>query len=329
MTVDPILIIGAGIAGLTAAQVFKQADQPVLVLDKGRSVGGRMATRRFGGGRFDHGAQYFTGRSERFKKWISEWQAAGVVTEWARGFAMGHYQPPALGHPRYRGLDGMTTITKYLARDLDVRVDTNVVSVSKDNNQWLIHTKSGKQFRGHALLLTPPVPQSLDLLYNGQVSLPDDVQNDLAAITYDSCLALMALFAGHSLLPEPGGLRLSDGPIAWIADNFQKGISPGGFGVTIHAAPEFSRQHWQTESAIIAQELLKAAAKWLHKDLIKWQLHRWRYSQPTMSYSEPTLFIPGPPALAFAGDAFGGPRVEGAASSGYAAAKALLSTVNE
>ena len=55
------IVIGAGMAGLTAATVLQNSAQwDVLVLDKGRGVGGRMATRRLGeGGKADHGAQYF------------------------------------------------------------------------------------------------------------------------------------------------------------------------------------------------------------------------------------------------------------------------------
>lgn len=328
MTEDPILIIGAGMAGLTAARLLEQAKRPVLVLDKGRGVGGRMATRRFGGGRFDHGAQFFSVRDERFRQWVIDWQAAGLVDVWGQGFAAYPGPSAGAGHPRYRGSAGMTAVPKYLASQLNVHLRTQVTTVSNEGNHWLAYTKSGERFRGQALLLTPPVPQSLALLAAGQVALPDDIRENLEMITYDSCLALMALFAGCSHLPEPGGLRFSEGPIAWMADNHQKGISPNGYAVTIHASPDYSRQHWQTDTTVIVQELLDVAGDWLHQDLIDCQLHRWRYSQPKSIYSEPMICLSGLPVLALAGDAFGGARVEGAAISGYMAVQALLSSVN-
>jgi predicted NAD/FAD-dependent oxidoreductase len=51
-----IVVVGAGLAGLTAARSLVAGGHDVLVLDKGRSPGGRMATRRIGGATFDHGA---------------------------------------------------------------------------------------------------------------------------------------------------------------------------------------------------------------------------------------------------------------------------------
>jgi predicted NAD/FAD-dependent oxidoreductase len=53
-------------------------------------------------------------------------------------------------------------------------------------------------------------------------------------------------------------------------------------------------------------------------------VHRWRYSQPVVTYSEPCLLIADAAPLVLAGDAFDQPRVEGAFLSGCAAADALL-----
>ena len=81
---DPVLIIGAGMAGLTAARQLHEANLPVLVVDKGRGVGGRMATRRIGHGRVDHGAQCFTVRDQHFALCVSDGQVAGVVSRWGQ-----------------------------------------------------------------------------------------------------------------------------------------------------------------------------------------------------------------------------------------------------
>ena len=55
-----IAIIGAGIAGLAAAQQLKQPDFGMTLIEKSRGVGGRMATRRINDLQYDHGAQYFS-----------------------------------------------------------------------------------------------------------------------------------------------------------------------------------------------------------------------------------------------------------------------------
>lgn len=69
-----VLVIGAGMAGLTAAMALRRAGRSVHVLDKGRGVGGRMASRRIGDATFDHGAQFITARDPRFVAAIGEWE---------------------------------------------------------------------------------------------------------------------------------------------------------------------------------------------------------------------------------------------------------------
>ena len=76
-----IAIIGAGIGGLTLAQAL--ADQhEVVVFEKGRGMGGRMATRYADGFAFDHGAQYFTARDPRFVALVDKLVAVGAVAPW-------------------------------------------------------------------------------------------------------------------------------------------------------------------------------------------------------------------------------------------------------
>ena len=84
MKVTDVLIIGAGISGLVCASKLSNAGMSVRLLDKGRGVGGRMATRCMGGARIDHGAQYFTVRDSQFQVFVDTWLEAGAVKEWFR-----------------------------------------------------------------------------------------------------------------------------------------------------------------------------------------------------------------------------------------------------
>ena len=69
-----IAIIGAGMAGLSAALALKAAGRNPVLFDKGRGPGGRMSARRaqtpLGEVRFDHGAQFFTARDPDFVQFI-------------------------------------------------------------------------------------------------------------------------------------------------------------------------------------------------------------------------------------------------------------------
>jgi hypothetical protein len=322
-----VIVVGAGLAGLLAADRLQANGVSAQVLDKARGVGGRMATRRVEQAVFDHGAQYFTARDERFADLVSRWQADGVVQQWSNGFATsdGHWRNE--GEPRYCGVGGMTAIAKHLAANLPVQLGERVVSLSRHERQWALETETGNSYTAEALLLTPPVPQSLALLDNSDLALPAHDRQALDKIAYDPCFAVMAVLDGPSAIPEPGGMWLAGEPLYWIADNRQKGISPEGWGVTIHAGAEFTYRHWDMNLDSVGQLVLEAASDWLGAKVLTYQVQRWRYSRPTHLHPAPFLSVAGAPPLVFAGDAFAGPRVEGAALSGLAAADHLLALV--
>jgi hypothetical protein len=54
-------------------------------------------------------------------------------------------------------------------------------------------------------------------------------------------------------------------------------------------------------------------------------LQRWKFSEPAATYAQPCVWLPDL-GLGLAGDAFGGPRVEGAALSGLALAERMAVT---
>ena len=81
-----VIVIGAGLSGLTAARDLRAAGADVVVLEKSRGVGGRAATRRWDGWPVDHGAQFFTARSEDFRAQVEAWLEQGTCFAWARGF---------------------------------------------------------------------------------------------------------------------------------------------------------------------------------------------------------------------------------------------------
>ena len=308
-----ILIVGAGLAGLTAARVLVEAGRDVVVIDKGRGVGGRLANRRFAGRCFDHGAQFLTVRDPAFRAMVEAWEREGIATPW--------YESDT-GHVRYRGVPAMTAIAKRLGEDVDVRLGTQVASIQQEDC-WRVRSADGNEYAATALLLTPPVPQSLELLSQGKVMLDERVEARLARLTYEKCFAVMAALDEAPALREPGWFAPSTGSISWIADNQAKGISDLP-AVTIHATAAFSEARWMMDREEAADLLIKEASEWLTSRVIDRQIHRWRYSKPIQTADVPAMQLSETPRLIIAGDAFGGPRVEGAALSGMAAADMLL-----
>jgi predicted NAD/FAD-dependent oxidoreductase len=290
-------------------------------LDKGRSVGGRLATRRIGEGKADHGAQFFTVRSDTFKTVVERWLAEGLAFEWSRGWSDGSQAATSDGHARYAIRDGMNELAQHLARGLDVRSNICLVSVTPHEDGWQVTSDQGGTLRASALILTPPVPQSLMLVDAGRVPLQEGDRAILESINYDPCLAAMFSIEGTVNLPPPGAVQRLKAPISWIADNQRKGISPEALIVTAQAGPAYSRQLWDVSDERVLSAFRVDLLPFLgaRARIVEAQLKRWRYSMPINHYAGKFLRVEGVPPLIFAGDAFGGPRVEGAFLSGLAA----------
>jgi renalase len=325
----PIVIVGAGLSGLVAARTLKENGHESVVFDKARSVGGRMATRRLSGhggtALLDHGAQFFTARSPEFQAEVDRWLSLGVAREWCRGF--GATQD---GYPRYCAPGGMNAIAKHLATSVHIAVNTTVKSVRTGGDQLLVATAEGEDHACSAVLLTPPVAQSLALCDNGALLLPSDARNALEAIRYARCVALLVTVNEPDLIAPPGGLQLAsdtDTTFSFIADNQSKGLSAVP-ALTFHANDAISETHYDDSDEQLAELLLAAAQTYLGSaDLISVELKRWRFARPTVMHPERCLAVhpTSRTTLVFAGDAFGEARIEGAYLSGLAAAQRLMS----
>ena len=325
-----ILIVGAGLAGLMAANALQAAGHSVLVVEKGRGLGGRLSTWRLGPGRGDYGAQFFTVRTPQFMAMVEAWQKAGLVFEWARGWAT---DPAEVGQDegfsRYAVHGGMTAVAKQLAQPLSIHTQTRLVTIQANENGWDALAENGRTYQSRALLLTPPVPQSLALLDAGDVLLSAADRIALEKLSYAPCLSGLFWVEGDVSLPVPGAVQQPDQPISWIADNRQKGISPEATIITAHANPTMSQLWYEAPEGELMGLFNQALRPYLGKNstINARHIHRWRYALPLITHPERTLLAEGVPPMAFAGDAFNGPRIEGAALSGVAAAEMLANLI--
>lgn len=312
------IIIGAGLSGLTAAHELLKNNWEVTILDKGRGVGGRMATRRAGEARFDHGAQYFSTKTPDFQAFAQTIIQKNIAKEW-------HLEESdtSFSHARVIGIDGMSSIPKFLAEKLHIFTNEKVISFSESAKGFNVVTEAGNIYESNAIICTAPAPQAIELLQKSKVAMAE-IEN-LKQIHYDPCIAVMATLKTQTGIPSPGGMALKVGNIAWVADNFQKGISPV-FSTTIHATPAFSLAHFDDDLTQIGHQLLSEIQDFIAPESVEsYQVHRWRYSLAAKRYSENFSVSQSTKyPLVFAGDGFGIGNIEGAFVSGKSAAQSLL-----
>jgi predicted NAD/FAD-dependent oxidoreductase len=305
------LVIGAGMAGIACARALHDAGHPVRVLDKGRGIGGRMATRRVatdaGELRFDHGAQYVTARDPEFAALLDGSAAAAL---WSDGAAQ----------PHHVGLPGMSGLPRALAAGLAVQGGTEVTRVAPGGTGWQV-TAGERVAQAARVVLTVPAPQVAPLLGLGHPLVPA-----LAPVHMAPCLTLMAAFPADAPAPFVSR-RLDDGPLAYIARDSSKPRRPGGAVTWVaQAAPDWSAAHVEADRAEIAGRMLPLlceATGATPGSACYQDAHRWRYARVTAPLGRPFL-RDATGTLYLGGDWCLGARVEAAWTSGTAIARDIL-----
>ena len=317
MLTPAVAIVGAGMAGIAAAQALRSKGHQVLVLDKGRAAGGRVATKR-GEFQVDHGAQFFTVRDPRFAAALAPLQRAGTVARWDGPFVTWHRgvcgPDPRPGTERWVGVPGMSALPRALASDLAVQTEVTVTAARHSTDGWRLQMATGQEqgpFR--RLVLALPPAQAAALL-----AADDPFGQQLASIAMEPCLCLAVAFAS---LPERacGGMWITDEALAWVAHDGGKPGRSGAATYVLHSTPEFARAHWNVDPSVWGALLLAAFAHAVGVALpqvVARVAHRWRYAQPAAGSPTAGALLDGPRGVSAIGDGIAGGRVEGAWLSG-------------
>lgn len=336
-----IAVVGGGMSGLVAARQLCQAGQNVTLFDKGRGIGGRMSVRHteIKTLTFDHGAQYFTAKSDSFAEQVAAWEKAGAVAEWSARFRkisadvsgkiLSSEEPTEA--KRYVGTPAMNAPLKQLASEVQssgglIATKARVASLKKNENRWRLATDHGEEIGDFdSVIVSAPAPQAAELITSSPA-----LANAAKSVEISGCWALMLAF--DAKLPvdfEAAWVDSSEGtiPLAWVANNSSKPQreTKEGSSWVLHSNPTWAAERFELDSAEVANEMLTAFAKIVGTELPQTSYqsaHRWRYALPK-PLSEPAL-VDHDRSLYACGDWCGGPRVEGAYLSGLAAAEAAL-----
>lgn len=327
-----IAIIGAGMAGLSAAQALVAKGRDVALFDKGRGPGGRMSTRRaetpLGQARFDHGAQYFTARDPDFIAAVQAWVANEYAADWQGRFVeigLGGDVAPASQYPRYVGVPGMNGVIKGMASALNVTWGKRVSTFVRDGGEWTLTFEDGDNLSGfEAVIIATPSEQARELLKDHHEVFGESGLNPalLSAKDSDPCWAAMLAFEDEVDLPWDGAKMAGSG-LSWVARNSAKPARGEPETWVLHASPEWSKHHLEEDKEAVALQLLDAfKALGVKAEPCYLAAHRWRYAQVVEGQDDRAAWSQTH-GLGVCGDWMLGPRIENAWLSGATLAKLI------
>jgi renalase len=320
-----IAVVGAGIAGLTAARALVRANHEVVVFEKARSVGGRTSTRRHEAYAFDHGAQYFTCRgSEDFTRQVDDWRHRGIAAAWhapIRTLGGGEVTKTREQPIRYVGVPGMSALARDLATELRVECGQRIERIEGSAASWHVITEEGPTpARFDAVVVATPAPQAVPLL-----APAPRLAELVGGVEMKPCHAVMVSFP-ESIGIEFGGAFVAEPPLAWVARNGSKPARSSGECWVLHATPQWSACHLEETPDAVATSLLRAFAELLGRELPVASFHtghRWLFARTTRPLGTPFLWD-ADSQLGVCGDWTQGARVEDAFTSGKLLARAML-----
>lgn len=303
-----VLIIGAGIAGLTAARALEAAGFSVHVLDKGRGVGGRVATRRLENTFADHGAPCFRLDDPEV---LSLWQEPPSRLAFLPA-------PLALDPRAYRCPEGAHRLPKVLASNLKIHLSVPVQSLTYQGNFWCAESPELRA-KARALIVTAPLPQAAALFAPSDSDLAQRLEAHARTVCYRPQWTFFVDWKdGAPALPNgvfdfaEGALGLAivqTNPLLWI----------------VHASVAWTCEHLEEEAAFASQACHSALQKrYPEYHMRSVHAHRWRYARTEQPVADAFLAWSDRPQLLFAGDFCLASSVMGAARSGLAAARALI-----
>jgi renalase len=316
-----IAVVGAGIAGLAAARALVDRQHEVTVFERAGIAGGRVGTKIVksielprglsGELAFDHGAQYFTVRDQRFSELAAEWDRDRVIARWNGRIVMFDgegWEEVEDETLRYAGIPGMSAIAKALAAGLDIKYGERIESLAP------------LQLDFDRIILAIPPALALPL-----VEQVPALAEKAASVAMQPNWTVMAAFEQRVAARFDAGF-VHGSAVNWIARNSSKPKRNWQIDTwVIQASPLWSRTHFDDQPDDVGAFLMEA-----FEDLIPAGLprafyatvHRWRHAAADPPMATGAIHDPDS-KITLCGDWCKGPRIEDAYLSGIEAAEAL------
>lgn len=318
-------VIGAGVSGLNCARHLKACGWLVDVFEKSRGLGGRLAAKRIEGlGSVDLGAQFMTVRTPELQALFATPELKAHTALWPARIAYIDAQAiqAATVEERWIGIPGMNAWLEALWPRSEIKFNLLVEKITQTvDGFWQINNQTDQLY--DCVICAIPPPQAAALFLEPQW------RGALSAIVMQPCWAALAELNLDEALPfDAAFVRI--GGLDWLAANHTKvGRTQNQAIWTLHAKAEVSRQLLESSSdelkGVFQSELTallnRITGKKPRCEIL--MTHRWRYAAPELGRA-PGIVWRADLRLGACGDWAVGGRVEGAFTSGYLMAEAVL-----
>jgi renalase len=294
--VHDVVVVGAGVSGLTLARALRSGGLEPVVIERARGVGGRCATRRVEGQAVDHGVPFLHGRDPRFLAELAAVAGATPVPGWplsrvGEGLPC---RPEAFGagDERLAFREGVSRLPKHLAAGLDVRLGTDVVALRRAADpaapgraSWELELAPAGTLRARAVALALPAPSMLRLLRPAaeRTAAIAGVLPLLELVRTQPCLAVIARYGGDA--PRPGweaAFPAGSEALQAVLHDSSKRAAGARLTLVLQARAAWSRRRLGAPAEAWSGELLAEAAArhgdWISRPSLQ-QAHVWHHAR--------------------------------------------------
>ncbi len=306
----------------------------------------------------DHGAQFLSAFHPDFRAQVDQWLKRGLLRPYFERRAAFRYQCPRGMNALAKDFSDAFGLTSHVARESQVHLieptEQGILLEFSKHSAEVIPSSHYSQ-----VILTAPVPQALELIDRSLVSrptFPDEIHDSitpLRTLTYDPCFAGLFVVKRESLteaflkvlqrFKEQEGFEESG--VIWLSSVRDRGgeLPDGVEAITVHMSASWTQSNWEVQDPFQGADLLFRQLmalgvihpnSSLQSSVLAHSVQKWRYSAPRALFDSPYFEVPFAvphreyhsqgTSIWLCGDAFQGPRVEGAFLSGRATAQAVI-----
>lgn len=321
LNVNSIAIIGAGLAGLSAARVLADAGQKIEIFDRGSRPGGRLSSRDQRGLCFDFGAPYLCANSKRSHKLFREWEQKGWIQTW---------NPVSMDLPSRENLDtkdwfvgtpSMHSLTAQLGKGMTIRKKTEIVKIEGEAGAlYLTTAKNESKGPFQSVLVCCHALRAAQLL-----DLAPGLKELAASVQEYPRFTCLVGFEEEVIL-EFEAATINEGLLSFASRENSKPGREDNESWVLYTSKEWSRLHQDQPPDTLLDPILKAFTSLGYQELPEItyaRVHRWRCSQTETPLKLPFRFDRST-GIGIAGDWCSNGLADGAFWSGYDLAQAVI-----